>query len=194
MLFYKQILITIFIILITKSFAESNDYTESNRSNANETLDSKELQYKKIIQLKALSEITYEVLKYYSLVIVILGTVLNLINFACFFRMKKRNSQNVYLSALSLADLFNIHINITVPLFKTMYPAIIERLYQPNTFVKVFFCNLESYFVEVGLLLPVWVMVVLAFERFFCIMWPLRKNNFATPKYYFVCLYFLLYN
>ena len=49
-------------------------------------------------------------------------------------------------------------------------------------------CTLDGYLVEVGLILPAWVMVVLAFERFYCIMLPLRKNNFATPKYSFTLL------
>ena len=39
-----------------------------------------------------------------------------------------------------------------------------------------FVCKLDGYLVEIGLLLPAWIMVVLAAERFVIIMWPLRKN------------------
>lgn len=133
------------------------------------------------IRLKAISDIMYEVLKYYSICVIVFGTLLNLINFVCFYRMKKRSSQNVYLGALSLAELYNIQINILIPLLKSMYPKLIQTIKDSEW--RELICTVDGYLVEVGLLLPVWMMVVLAFERFLCIMWPLRKNNFATPKH-----------
>ena len=63
---------------------------------------------------------------------------------------------------------------------KSIYP-IVKKINQSSWNWIV--CTLDGYLVEVGLLLPVWVMVVLAFERFFCIMWPLSNNNFSTPEY-----------
>jgi len=106
--------------------------------------------------------------------------------------MKKRNSQNIYLIFLSLADLYNIQINITVPLIKNVLVEGYQfnKLDQNQTMNittnpvlgisteqwKKIFCTLDGYLVEVGLLLPAWIMVVLAAERFIIIMWPLRKN------------------
>jgi len=142
---------------------------------------------------------THAILKYYSIMVVIFGSGFNLINFACFYQMKKRSSQNIYLIFLSLADLFNIQINITIPLirnalskknlvdfdfffnesesgvtnFTTTTPGI--QTSGPNDWAE-FFCILDGYLVEVGLLLPAWIMVVLAAERFLIIAWPLRKN------------------
>ena len=59
---------------------------------------------------RIISHYTYIILKYYTIFIIVLGTLFNIINFICFYRMKKRNSQNVYLSALSIADLYNLQI------------------------------------------------------------------------------------
>src|SRR4051794_31459631 len=50
--------------------------------------------------------------------LVIIGTVLNLFSLYCFLKMNKRNSQNVYLSALSLGDTINLHVNFTIPLLR----------------------------------------------------------------------------
>lgn len=132
------------------------------------------------------------ILKYFSIIVVIFGTIFNLINFFCFYQMKKRNSQNIYLIFLSLADLYNIQINITVPLIRN----VLSEGYQfnklengqntkivsdpvlgiPTQKWKHIFCTLDGYLVEIGLLLPAWIMVILAAERFIIIMWPLRKN------------------
>ncbi len=137
-------------------------------------------------------DISNTILKYFSIFVVIFGTIFNLINFFCFYQMKKRNSQNIYLIFLSLADLYNIQINITVPLIKNVLVEGYQfnKLDQNQTMNittnpvlgisteqwKKIFCTLDGYLVEVGLLLPAWIMVVLAAERFIIIMWPLRKN------------------
>lgn len=182
---YKSFLIIfIYMITCTQPLSTTNltflsSFNDSNKTSlieqSNDQINERFRYYQK------LSDLTHLILKYYSIIIIVLGTILNLINFACFYRMKKRNSQNVYLGALSLADLFNIQINIFVPLMKSIYPEINKKIIASR--FKFLICSLDRYLVEVGLLMPVWIMVVLAFERFFCIMWPLRKNNFATPKY-----------
>ncbi len=137
---------------------------------------------------------THAILKYYSIMVVIFGSGFNLINFACFYQMKKRSSQNIYLIFLSLADLFNIQINITIPLIRNALSKknlvdfdffvnesesggtnLTSTPSDPNPWAE-FFCILDGYLVEVGLLLPAWIMVVLAAERFLIIAWPLRKN------------------
>ena len=137
--------------------------------------------------------VTNNVLKYYSIGIIILGTLFNCLNFACFYRMKKRNSQNVYLSALSLADLLNVQVNILLPVIKNIKSENKnESKLLHQSFDTLFItesnqwnhllCILDGYLVEVTLLLPVWIMVILATERFLCIMWPLHKNVFCTPR------------
>ena len=64
--------------------------------------------------LRKFSKESHSVLVKYSWFV--LGSIFNFLNFACFYRMKKRNAQNIYLGALSLAELFNIQINIFIPM------------------------------------------------------------------------------
>ncbi len=141
---------------------------------------------------------THSILKYYSIMVVVFGSSFNLINFACFYQMKKRSSQNIYLIFLSLADFFNIQINITMPLIRnaltknnifefdsfinetesigTNFTTIVNIQDNENNTWSKLLCILDGYLVEIGLLLPAWIMVVLAAERFVIIAWPLRKN------------------
>ena len=102
----------------------------------------------------ALHQTTDTLLICYSVVIVVLGVLLNMVNFACFYRMKKRNAQNLYLGALSAAEILNILVNIGVPLFSrltrhTWLARLLDQLTAP--FLE-FFCILNSYLVEVGIL------------------------------------------
>jgi hypothetical protein len=134
---------------------------------------------KDIKSLQELSKLSHNILVHYSTFVVIVGTVFNMLNFACFYRMKKRNSQNIYLGALSLADFFNIQINILVPMLLNMEG--IQKMLVP--YVTKSTCIVYGYLVEVGLLMPVWIMVVLAAERFCSIIWPLKKNVFSTRQH-----------
>jgi hypothetical protein len=133
--------------------------------------------------LKKLLQKTDSVLLNWSIFVIVFGTIFNVLNFICFYRMKKRNSQNIYLSALSIAELFNIHINILLPLLQTseseshidtIFPEIIY-----NSHCRRFY----GFLVELALFIPVWIMVLLAAERFISIMWPLKKNYLKVhPK------------
>jgi hypothetical protein len=106
---------------------------------------------------------------------------LTLIDFLILFNTwNLRNSQNLYLGALSVADLFNIHINILVPLSNRLLPVSYDE--NSETFISRFFCYMNGYLVEVGLFLPVWIMVILATERFISIMHPFHLNIFGTRK------------
>lgn len=93
----------------------------------------------------------------YSVVIVVVGILANAINFACFYRMKKRNAQNLYLGALSVAEIFNILMNIALPLIIRIWKQKENYL---SKFISLFInkvddrfsyclCILYSYFIEV---------------------------------------------
>lgn len=94
----------------------------------------------------------------YSIVIVVLGIVANAVNFACFYRMKKRNAQNLYLGALSVAEILNILMNIALPLvirlskdFNVDFNSILFDLFKfrIDDKFKLFCCILYSYLIEV---------------------------------------------
>ena len=130
----------------------------------------------KFTNRQKLLNITDDILIYYSSFVILIGTIFNLINFLCFYRMKKRNSQNIYLGALALSELFNLYINITLPLADRL------NLFNLSKINKKWFCIINGYLVEVALLLPVWIMVLLSLERCLSILFPLHKNLFSTRK------------
>lgn len=157
-------------------------------------------------RLVRLVNLVDRVLIVYSTFIIIFGTIFNALSFGCFYKMKKRNSQNIYLGALSLAEMFNTHINILVPLLTRLadYKNFSLQQFLHNFSLSLFkndysvnlynlACMLNGYLVEVCLLFPVWIMVVLSVERFFCVIWPLKKNLLSTRKNSKVVLFFLLF-
>lgn len=129
-------------------------------------------------QNEFLLTLSSQILFYYSIIVVLLGNLFNIINFICFYRMNKRNSQNIYLSALSLADLFNINMNILVPLLRIDPNSLINEKLKKSLFL----CKLDGVLVEIGLLLPVWIMVAVTAERYVSIAWPFRKTMFCTRR------------
>nr|QVK45702.1 G protein-coupled receptor [Proales similis] len=109
-----------------------------------------------------------------SCLVIFMSSVFNTLSFVTFYRMKKRSSQNVYLSALSLAELINTYVNVALPL-------VIQLEYFDKAFVnlqrlQLAFWTLYGYLVEVALLLHVWIMVLLALERSISIAFPLATN------------------
>lgn len=120
-------------------------------------------------------KVSHKTLIVVSVFTCIFGTLFNLINFVVFYRMKKRNTQNIYLIALSLADIYNIQMNILIPMLRTLWIKF------DNMFYETHMCKVNGYLVEIGLLMPVWIMVLLAAERFYCIMCPL-KNVTSSPR------------
>jgi len=48
----------------------------------------------------------------------VIGTILNLFSLDYFLKMSKRNSQNIYLSVLSLSDTIDLHMNFTLPMLR----------------------------------------------------------------------------
>lgn len=133
----------------TTSTAKSNDGGGSGGDDAFFNNGTLRYDYEEKIKLHERIEL---VLINYSLLIVIFGVVLNMVNFACFYRMKKRNAQNLYLGALSAAEALNIIINIGVPLFILIFNrgwlghALKDLLHK--RFIG-FYCIMYSYLVEV---------------------------------------------
>ena len=108
--------------------------------------------------------------------LVVIGTILNLFSLYCFLKMNKRNSQNVYLSVLSLVDTINLHVNFTVPLFRR-----VDRIgeYFDSSLIL---CRVNGFVTEFFLIFPTWIVVLLTFERLICVLWPLKCHSFTHTR------------
>ncbi|CAF2468383.1 unnamed protein product [Rotaria sp. Silwood2] len=106
--------------------------------------------------------------------LIVIGTILNLFSLYCFLKMNKRNSQNVYLSVLSLGDTINLQLNFALPILR-----------QNETFDDYFrnsniLCRLTGVLTEFFLIFPTWIVVLLTMERLICISWPLKRRSSYT--------------
>ena len=108
--------------------------------------------------------------------LIFVGTVLNLFSLYCFLKMNKRNSQNVYLSVLSLGDTLNLHINFSIPLLRQFEK--IDDFFHNH----VVLCRINSFLTEFFLIFPTWIVVLLTFERLMCVLWPLKCHSLYTHK------------
>jgi hypothetical protein len=107
-------------------------------------------------------------------ILIIIGTILNLFSLYCFLKMNKRNSQNVYLSVLSLVDTINLHINFTLPMLR--------RFETFDDFFRnsIILCRSSGVLTEFFLIFPTWIVVLLTVERLICISWPLKRRSSYT--------------
>ncbi|CAF1277207.1 unnamed protein product [Adineta steineri] len=104
-----------------------------------------------------------------TVLFIIIGTVLNLYSLYCFLKIKKRNSQNVYLSVLSLVDTVNLHINFTLPILRTI--DIIDEEFRRLNLL----CRLTGVLTEFFLIFPTWIVILLTFERLIFIIRPSKR-------------------
>ena len=107
-------------------------------------------------------------------ILIVVGTILNLFSLYCFVKMNKRNSQNVYLSVLSLVDTINLHINFTLPMLRR-YEAF-DDFFRNSKIL----CRCSGVLTEFFLIFPTWIVVLLTFERLICIFWPLKRRSSYT--------------
>ncbi|CAF0998415.1 unnamed protein product [Adineta ricciae] len=120
--------------------------------------------------------------------LVVIGTLLNLFSLCCFLKMNKRNSQNVYLSVLSLSDTINLHINFTVPLLRG-WSEQMDSFFDSS---KVL-CRINGFFTEFFLIFPTWIIVLLTCERLISIMWPLKCYSLYTHRRAKISIIFLAF-
>lgn len=117
----------------------------------------------------------------------VIGTLLNLFSLYCFLKMNKRNSQNVYLSVLSLGDTINLQINFTIPLLRQI--EFIDEFFHQSSIL----CRLNGFLTEFFLIFPTWIIVLLTFERLICVLSPLKCHSVYTQKRAKVSILFLIF-
>ena len=120
--------------------------------------------------------------------LVVIGTLLNLFSLCCFLKMNKRNSQNVYLSVLSLTDTINLHINFTIPLLRG-WSEQIDLFFDSSTVI----CRINGFFTEFFLIFPTWIIVLLTCERLISIIWPLKCYSLYTHRRAKISILFLAF-
>ncbi|CAF3675539.1 unnamed protein product [Rotaria sp. Silwood1] len=108
--------------------------------------------------------------------LIFIGTILNLFSLYCFLKMNKRNSQNVYLSALALGDTINLHINFTIPILRQI--DTIDDYFHNSSIL----CRVNGFLMEFFLIFPTWIVVLLTFERLICVLRPLKCHSLYTHK------------
>ncbi|CAF3325314.1 unnamed protein product [Rotaria socialis] len=106
--------------------------------------------------------------------LIVIGTILNLFSLYCFLKMNKRNSQNVYLSVLSLGDTINLQINFTLPMLRQNERF--DNYFRSSTVL----CRIAGVLAEFFLIFPTWIVVLLTMERLICISWPLKRRSSYT--------------
>ncbi|CAF0814008.1 unnamed protein product [Didymodactylos carnosus] len=108
-------------------------------------------------------------------IFVIIGTILNCFSLYCFIKITKRNSQNIYLSAISLADTINLHTNFSIPLLR-YFSINFDRLFKRSAWI----CQIHSFTTEFFIIFPTWLIVLVTLERLISIVWPLKRHYLCT--------------
>ncbi|CAF1167306.1 unnamed protein product [Adineta ricciae] len=94
-----------------------------------------------------------------TVVFIVFGTVLNPLSTYCFFKMYKRDSQNIFLYVLSISDTINLQINFALPMLRQW--EIIDDYFRNNDS----FCRIFGVLNEFFLIFPAWLLVLLTIDR-----------------------------
>lgn len=109
---------------------------------------------------------------YYTPILVVLGTIGNLVSVSVFYNSKLRlQSTSQYLSALAISD--------TVFLFQLL-PPWLNAGHWTGLFHKEGFCQIFIYISYVTCCLSAWLVVAFTVERFVAVIYPLQRNAVCT--------------
>lgn len=109
---------------------------------------------------------------YHTLILVVLGTIGNLMSIYVFYNTKLRmQSTSQYLSALAISD--------TLFLFQLM-PGWLRGLRVSDVLHKQGFCQVFVYLTYVSCCISSWLVVAFTGERFIAVLYPLQRNAVCT--------------
>ncbi|UJR23113.1 hypothetical protein I4U23_026134 [Adineta vaga] len=99
-----------------------------------------------------------------TVIFIVIGTLLNPLSIYCFFKMYKRDSQNIFLYVLSISDTINLHINFALPMIRhwELFDDYF-RNWEP-------ICRLVGVLTEFFLIFPAWLLVLLTIDRLIYIL------------------------
>ncbi|XP_038216912.1 neuromedin-U receptor 1-like isoform X2 [Zerene cesonia] len=111
---------------------------------------------------------------YYTPVLILLGSIGNLLSVYVFFNSKLRlQSTSQYLSALAISD--------TIFLLQLLAPWL-SAVSVTSIFYTGGFCQVFVYLSYVSCCLSAWLVVAFTIERFVAVLYPLRRNAWCTVK------------
>ncbi|CAH1647917.1 unnamed protein product [Spodoptera littoralis] len=109
---------------------------------------------------------------YYTPLLVLLGSVGNIISVYVFFTSKLRlQSTSLYLSALALSDTLFLQL---------LLPPWLDAIQITTIFHKSGFCQVFVYSSYTACCLSAWLVVAFTIERFVAVLYPLRRNSMCT--------------
>lgn len=109
-------------------------------------------------------------------ILIVVGTVLNLISLYCFLKINKRHSTNVYLTVLSLVDTINLHVNFTLPLLRQS--EVIDTTFRSCTI----FCRVTGVLTEFFLIYPTWIIILLTMEPIIYMISPEKRHTSQAQR------------
>ncbi|KAG7313540.1 hypothetical protein JYU34_000684 [Plutella xylostella] len=111
---------------------------------------------------------------YYTPILVILGTIGNLLSICVFYTSKLRTlSTSQYLTALAVSD--------TVFIIQLL-PPWLNAVDATGLFHREYFCQVFVYVSYVSCSLSSWLVVAFTAERFVAVLHPLRRNLLCTVE------------
>lgn len=119
-----------------------------------------------------IEHITYTINFYYTPILIVLGTIGNLMSVYVFYNTKLRmQSTSQYLSALAISD--------TLFLFQLL-PPWLHALRVTSVFHQQGFCQVFVYLTYVACCMSSWLVVAFTGERFVAVLYPLQRNAVCT--------------
>ncbi|ETN62025.1 GPCR class a orphan receptor 17 [Anopheles darlingi] len=110
---------------------------------------------------------------YYTPLLVVVGSVGNILSVFVFFNTKlKKLSSSYYLAALGISDTCYL-----VGLFVTWL-----NFFQVHIYTREPYCQLFTYTSGVSSFLSVWYVVAFTFERFIVVRYPLKRQSWCTVR------------
>jgi hypothetical protein len=111
-----------------------------------------------------------------TVLLIVVGTILNSCSIYCFLKINKRDPQNIYLLVLSLGDTIGLHINFTLPMLRKLGKS--DAFFSKSEFL----CRVTGVLTESFLIFPTWIVVLLTIERLIYISCPLQRRSLYTQK------------
>jgi len=111
-----------------------------------------------------------------TIILIVIGTILNLFSLYYFLKISKRNSQNIYLSVLSLSDTINLHMNFTLPILRQS--TRFDDYFRNSTIL----CRLTGLLTEFFLIFPIWIVILLTIECLIYISWSVQRRSLYAKR------------